>query len=231
MIAVDLTGHGKSDAPDDAQRYSLNRFADDLRDILNSLGVSRAVILGYSMGGRAALRFGLLHPDRVAGLILESTSPGIEDPHERDRRMKSDIELADFIVREGIDAFVERWECLPLWASLARLQPSVLDRLHAQRLANRPHALANSLLGAGAATDPDVIGELPYIRTIVRIIAGELDQKYVDLGARMRTAIPQVEFDIVEGAGHMTHLERPDRFAELVEGALDGLDRNGAAWA
>jgi len=230
-IAVDLTGHGKSDAPTDPQRYSLNRFADDLRDILDSLAVSRAAILGYSMGGRAALRFTLRHPDRVAGLILESTSPGIPDPHERESRIASDMELADFIEREGITAFVERWEQLPLWASLGGVPVPALERLRAERLGNRVQGLANSLRGAGSAADPPVINELAGLRTDVRIIAGELDTKYVELGGLMRASVPRAEFDIVQGAGHMTHLERPKRFEELVEGALGGLARQGAGWA
>ncbi|MEO7041899.1 MAG: 2-succinyl-6-hydroxy-2,4-cyclohexadiene-1-carboxylate synthase [Gemmatimonadaceae bacterium] len=230
-IAVDITGHGKSDAPADPLRYSLIRFADDLREILDSLAVPRAAILGYSMGGRAALRFALRHPDRVSGLILESTSPGTADPHERDHRIASDMELADSIEREGVPAFVDRWERLPLWSSLAGSDKSVLDRLRAQRLANSPLGLANSLRGAGSAADPAVVGDLATIRTPVRILAGELDSKYVELGAAMKASIPRAEFDIVQGAGHMTHLEQPKRFGALVDSALDRLDREGAGWA
>ena len=230
-IAVDITGHGKSDAPTDPRRYSLNQFADDLRDILDSLAIPRAAILGYSMGGRAALRFALRHPDRVSALILESTSPGIADPQERDRRIASDMELADSIEREGIAAFVDKWERLPLWSSMAGSGVAVLDRLRTQRLSNRVQGLANSLRGAGSAADPAVADDLPDIRTPVRIIAGELDRKYVELGGLMQASIPRAEFDIVHGAGHMTHLEQPNRFGEIIESALAKLDREGAGWA
>lgn len=230
-IAVDITGHGMSDAPADPRRYSLNIFADDLRDTLYSLDISQAAILGYSMGGRAALRFTLRHPDRVAGLILESTSPGIADPGERDRRLASDTELADFIEREGVAAFVDRWEQLPLWSSLAGAPVAALDRLRAERLGNRTQGLANSLRGAGSAADPSVIAALNTIRTPVRIVVGELDTKYVALGGLMRASIPRAELDIVHGAGHMAHLEQPKRFGELVESALDRLNRQGTGWA
>ena len=230
-IAVDSTGHGKSDAPADPRRYSLNQFADDLRDILDSLAIPRAAILGYSMGGRAALRFVIRHPDRVAGLILESTSPGIADPRELDGRIASDMELADFIEREGILAFVDRWERLPLWSSLVGSDVSILNRLRAQRLTNRADGLANSLRGAGSAAGPATIEDLPAIRTPVRIIAGELDTKYVELGTLMQTSIPGAELDIVHGAGHMTHLERSKQFGAVVENALKSLERERAAWA
>lgn len=230
-IAIDITGHGKSDSPTDHRRYSLTWFADDLRDILDSLAVPRAAILGYSMGGRAALRFTLHHPDRVAGLILESTSPGIADPQERERRIASDMELADFAEREGITAFVDRWEQLPLWSSLSDAPAIALERLRAERLANRAQGLANSLRGASSAADRPIMDELPTIRTPVRIIAGELDTKYVALGGLMHASIPLAELDIVHGAGHMTHLEQPKRFEEIVESALNGLAPGGVGWA
>ncbi len=230
-IAVDITGHGLSDSPTDPRRYSLNRFADDLRDILDSLAISRAAILGYSMGGRAAVRFAIRHPDRVAGLILESTSPGVVDPQERDRRITSDIELADFVEREGVAAFVNRWEALPLWSSLAGAPVPSLERLRTERLTNGVRGLANSLRGAGSAADPPVNDDLRTIRTFVRVIVGELDAKYVAIARLMGASIPRVEVDIVHGAGHMTHLEQPKRFQELVESALNGLDRQRGDWA
>src|SRR5512138_2340370 len=77
VIAIDLPGHGKSSVPADPERYRLERFAADLARVLDELGIDRAVVHGYSMGGRTALRFGVEEGDRLAGLILESASSGI----------------------------------------------------------------------------------------------------------------------------------------------------------
>src|SRR5687768_14977927 len=159
-IAIDLPGHGRSSAPSDPARYALPRFADDLAAVLDALHVDRAAVLGYSLGARAALHFALAHPVRVSALILESASPGIDDPAERAERAALDAALADAIERDGIRAFVDRWEQLPLWASQARLSTEARGRLRAQRLANEPHGLANSLRGAGAAAEPSVLDRL-----------------------------------------------------------------------
>ncbi len=62
--------------------------------LLDDLGVERPVIAGYSMGGRLALYLALRHPDRCAGLFLESASPGLEDAGERAARRAADGEMA-----------------------------------------------------------------------------------------------------------------------------------------
>lgn len=217
LIVVDLPGHGRSSAPDDPTRYLLNRTADDLAHVLDVLGVERTAVLGYSMGGRAALQFALAHSERVSALILESTSPGITDPDERKRRIESDSNLAASIARDGIEHFVDMWEKLPLWASQEHtLHPVARARLRAERLAQRPEGLANSLLGAGAAVMSPITDRLGEITVPTLVIAGALDSKYVALGRMMGERIPDARLEVVPDAGHAVHLEQPDAFAALV---------------
>ena len=229
-IAVDLPGHGRSDAPDDVARYRLDRFADDLAQMLDQLGFRRVAVLGYSLGGRAALRFALRHPSRVAALVLESTSPGITADAERAARQVTDAELADSIERDGIETFVARWEQLPLWASQASLPSGTRERLRAQRLTNDPKGLANSLRGAGAGVDPPVLDRLRTMTTPTFVVTGLLDQKYVSLGVRIAAAAPLTRISswpsqhiAFEGAGHAVHLEQPAAFAAAVIGFLDAV--------
>lgn len=223
MHAVELPGHGGSSAPDDAGRYALGRLAADLAGVLDALGIERAAVLGYSLGGRAALRFALEHPRRVGALVLESTSPGIVDPSERTTRRAADEALADAIEREGIARFVERWEQLPLWASQSALPDAVRERLRTERMACSPRGLANSLRGAGAAVEEPVIERLDGISVPALLVAGALDTKYVALGRVMEQAMPRARLTIVERAGHAVHLERPDAFAALVAEFLDAV--------
>src|SRR6266566_6671516 len=106
VIALDLPGHGQSDVPADPQRYAIEYCQQDILAALLKLGVGRgeATLLGYSMGGRIALYSAFSGYFRA--LILESASPGIADPTEREQRRISDMALADRIEREGIEAFV-----------------------------------------------------------------------------------------------------------------------------
>lgn len=230
-IAVDLPGHGRSSAPADPARYALPRFASDLARVLDALAVTRAAVLGYSLGGRAALHFALRHPDRVAALILESASPGIGEERERAERAAADAALAEAIERDGVPAFVDRWEQLPLWASQAALPRSTRAALRAQRLRNDARGLANSLRGAGAGAAPSVAHRLHELHMPALIVAGELDPKYVAIGQALAAALPHAQLLRVPEAGHAVHVERPERFAGAVLDFLNGVPSADGRWS
>ncbi|MCH7578815.1 MAG: 2-succinyl-6-hydroxy-2,4-cyclohexadiene-1-carboxylate synthase [Chloroflexi bacterium] len=215
-VSVDLLGHGESDAPPTPNRYRMERCVDDLTSLLNHLEIERVAVLGYSMGGRVALQLALRAPGRLWALVLESASPGIDDDAEREDRVRSDAALADEIERNGIDAFVDRWQALPLFASQSRLSAAAREELRRQRLRNSPVGLANSLRGAGAGQEAPVLNRLGEIRIPTLLIAGALDQKYVALARKMSDALPCARTQIVSDAGHATHLEQPEAFDRVV---------------
>ncbi len=226
-VAVDLLGHGGSDAPPTPSRYRMERCVDDLTSLLDHLEIERAAVLGYSMGGRVALQLAFQAPERLWALVLESASPGIEDAAEREDRVLSDNALADDIERNGIDAFVDRWQAMPLFATQDRLPTSVREELRRQRLRNSPVGLANSLRGAGAGVEDPVIGRLGEIDIPTLLIAGALDQKYVALAHRMDEALPCTRMHIVPEVGHTTHLEQPEAFDRAVREFLQAYTNAG----
>jgi 2-succinyl-6-hydroxy-2,4-cyclohexadiene-1-carboxylate synthase len=217
LIALDLIGHGQSDAPADPARYRMAQTVADLLALLDALALARVAVLGYSLGGRIALRLALTAPERVRCLILEGASPGLPTAAERAARRQSDAALAELIEREGVAAFVAHWEQLPLWASQQALPPAVRAQLRAQRLANRPEGLANSLRGLGAGEDEPVLDQLPTLGLPVLLIVGALDQRYRELAAAMANRLPQAEVAVIPGAGHAVHLEQPAAFAATVQ--------------
>ncbi|HEX6631876.1 MAG TPA: 2-succinyl-6-hydroxy-2,4-cyclohexadiene-1-carboxylate synthase [Gemmatimonadaceae bacterium] len=220
MVAVDLLGHGESDAPADPARYAAGRCAADLAGLLDVLGIEAAAVVGYSMGGRMALRLALDQPRRVRALVLESASPGIADVAGRAARVAADAALADDIERDGVAAFVARWERLPLWASQAALPAGVREALRAQRLRNDARGLANSLRGAGAGAEPPALDMLGSLSMPTLLVAGALDARYVAHAHAMAERIPGARVAVVPDAGHAVHLERPAAFAALVRAAV-----------
>jgi 2-succinyl-6-hydroxy-2,4-cyclohexadiene-1-carboxylate synthase len=216
VVAIDLPGHGRSSVPDDPERYGLSRFSEDVATVLDELEIDRATILGYSMGARAAMRFAITNLDLVAGLILESASPGISGESERAERRQADCALADSIERDGIDAFVNHWEGLSLWDSQRSLADETRAALRAQRLSGNPKGLANSLRGAGAGVDEPVLDQLGELSIPALLIAGELDARYVHNATTLAAALPDARVVIVPGAGHAVHLERPVDFEREV---------------
>jgi 2-succinyl-6-hydroxy-2,4-cyclohexadiene-1-carboxylate synthase len=221
-VAIDLPGHGESDSPADPARYRMEHCVEDLISVFNQLNLGRVNLLGYSMGGRVALHVAAAHPERIRALALESASPGLADPAESAARVVSDEALADFIEREGLEAFVDKWERLPLFASQSRLPESVRAELRAQRLRNSPRGLANSLRGLGTGAQSPLWDRLPDLRASTLLIAGELDQKFTAIARRLAELLPVARLEVVPEAGHTVHLERPAAFDQLV---LDFLTR------
>ncbi|PJF26637.1 MAG: 2-succinyl-6-hydroxy-2,4-cyclohexadiene-1-carboxylate synthase [Phototrophicales bacterium] len=219
MCAVDLLGHGETDAPTDPDRYRIESAAADLASMLNE----PVFVLGYSMGGRLALYLALHFPDKVRGLILESASPGLESEQERVTRALSDLALADAIERDGIAAFVDYWERLPLFASQTPDQRAMFRPI---RLGQRPHGLANSLRGMGAGVQPSLWGRLHEIAIPTLILTGALDAKYCAIGERMASLMPHAQQVIIPNAGHTPHLEQPDAFHAAVQSFLRGAKGN-----
>lgn len=216
LIALDLPGHGQSEAPGEPGRYDLTFCEQDLVSLLDRLGIERAAVLGYSMGGRVALHFAIHRPERVSGLVLESATPGLVSPEERAARVESDNALADFIESQGVAAFVERWEKLPLWESQQRLSAEVREGQHAARLKNNPRGLANSLRGLGTGVQVPLWERLGELKMPVLLMAGELDAKFSQLASQMHLQIARSKLVIVPEAGHAIHLEQPAEFEQQV---------------
>jgi 2-succinyl-6-hydroxy-2,4-cyclohexadiene-1-carboxylate synthase len=211
-----MLGHGISDAPDDLERYSMEHCQQDIITVLQTLGVlpGTAILLGYSMGGRIALYSAFSGYFRA--LILESASPGLPIAAERARRLAADRALALRIEQKGIEAFVNEWEQLPLFASQRSLPAEVWQAQRRQRLANRAQGLANSLQGVGTGAQPALHTHLAELQIPVLVITGALDQKFCAIGREMVGQLPDALLQIVPGAGHTVHLEQHTAFSQLV---------------
>ena len=220
-IAVDIIGHGDSDSPADPERYSMANAVPDLEAVLDACDVEKATVLGYSMGGRLALHFALDAPHRVETLILESASPGIEGQRERDARVEADNVLADRIERDGIEAFIDYWQSIPLFASQSRLPVDIFDAQRRRRLSQSTTGMANSLRGMGAGRQSYLRPRLGEIKAPTLLIAGALDDRYAGLAQSMATLVRDSRVEIIPEAGHAAHLEQPDVFIAAVERFLN----------
>jgi 2-succinyl-6-hydroxy-2,4-cyclohexadiene-1-carboxylate synthase len=202
-LAPDLPGHGASGG-----RRPID-LATCLAD-LAALAPARFVLCGYSLGGRVALHLALAHPDRVARLVLVSTTAGIEDPAARALRRRDDEALADRIEREPVAAFVRRWRAQALFAA----EPdAVRAAASADQLRNTTTGLAAALRGLGTGTMEPVWDRLDELRMPATVLAGERDEKFVSLGRRLAERLPAATIEIVPGVGHGILREAPARVA------------------
>lgn len=214
-VVVDLLGHGRSTATDPA-RHAIGQQAADLADILRLIGAAPAVVVGYSMGARVALHLAVAEPAVVRGLVLESPSAGITDRRERAARVAADAALADVLERDGLDAFLSRWESLPIFAAERRLPPAVQGRIHAARRRNHADGLAASLRGAGQGVMEPLVDRLRTIRTPTLVVVGALDPTGIERARVVAGRIPSVRVLILPEVGHAPHRESPARFRRLL---------------
>ncbi len=222
-IAVDLIGHGKSDTPIEVDKYSTSSINSQLRDIINHFTKGKVILLGYSMGGRAALSFAINHHDKIKGMILESTSAGIEDPKEREERVKSDEELAEFIESNSIETFIDHWMNLEIFGTQKRFSNEQLQKLRMEKLQNSSIGLAQSLRGFGTGTMPYLGDKLSLLYFPVLLITGELDPKFTQINKELVQKFPSVHHQIIRNAGHNVHLEETGRFVTVVNRFLQKI--------
>ena len=224
VVAVDLPGHGGTAASARPPADSLAETARLIVQTLDSIEVRRFSLLGYSLGGRIALGLALDHPRRVERLLLESASPGLQDPSEREARRRHDEALADGLERDGIEAFVRDWEMLPLFATHARLDAPVRGALRRRRLACSPAGLAASLRAVGTGAQPWLGDRLRELTIPVCVVVGALDEKFRATGEWMAARLADSRLEIVAESGHTAHLERPESYRAIVERFFGAVD-------
>ena len=220
LIMVDIIGHGETMAPDNFERYGMERVVKDLKHILDELKLPKTHILGYSMGGRLALAFSCLYPEYVHSLILESASPGLETEGEREIRRNNDAKLAKRILENGMEAFVDQWENIPLFETQKELPSDKQATIRQQRLGNTPSGLSNSLLGMGTGSQPSYWEELEDMDFPVLLVTGELDPKFCHIAEMMQNRLKNVDWKKINGVGHAIHVEDGQKFGKIISGFL-----------
>ena len=219
LVAPDLPGHGQSPAA--------TGWGDALEELRAALPREPFFLAGYSMGARLALAFALRHPSSVRALVLESGSPGIDEPTERERRRAEDEQLAGLALREGVAAFVARWEDHPTLAGLRDLPEPLAGALRERRLRNSAAGIASALRHLGSGAQPSLWDQLPLLRIPTLLLAGERDAKFSGIARGMADRIPGARLLLVPGSGHSPHLEVSAHYADAVAGFFTQSEGEG----
>jgi len=197
--------------------HAEHSFEGRLREISES---GADVLVGYSLGGRLALRAALRSPDSVTAAVLVGATAGIEEGPMRVQRAEADEKLASWIEVMPIEDIVALWERQPLFADQSDL---LVDEQRPGRLSHDPRSLALLLRTAGQGTLEPVWHGLRTLDVPLLAIAGARDDGYTAAAKRIASVAPNARAAIVEEAGHAAHLQQPARVADLITAFLDDL--------
>jgi 2-succinyl-6-hydroxy-2,4-cyclohexadiene-1-carboxylate synthase len=193
-------------------------FEGRLREI--AAAADGAVLCGYSLGGRLAMRAALREPERYAGLVTVSTTAGVDEPTARSARREADERLAAWMETASIEDVVAVWERQPLFADQSE---SLIERQRPGRLSHNTRELALLLRTAGQGALEPVWFDLSRLPLPVLAIAGARDEGYARAARRIAESVPGGRAAVLENAVHAVQLQRPDELARLLVEFLDGL--------
>lgn len=197
-IAPDLPGHGKTPWT--------NREISDL--LVETLPQEAVDLVGYSLGGRLAIRFAMRYPERIRSLTLLSSHYGLKTEEEKQKRLKADQAWALKFRTEPFGKIIEQWYSQDVFSSLKE-KPKLLQEMISKRAAQDPTFLAKALetwsLGLQECAEE-------FLRTLPRlkIFYGSLDHKFAALYSGWDQAHE------IPNAGHCLHLEAPKTITEAL---------------
>ncbi len=216
VIASDLRGYGDTSVV--PGKTSMQTFASDMEDLLDSLELDDVVLGGLSMGGQIVMECYRLFPSRIRALILADTSALAETSDGR--RVRND--MADRLVREGMKPYAD--EVLPKMVAPHNIDamPDVARDVAAMMRTTPPEGAAAAL--RGRAERPDYMEMLGRVVVPTLIVVGSDDQFTPISDAQlMHERVPNSTLEVIEGAAHMPNLERADDFNNRLERFLHPL--------
>ncbi len=207
IIRCDLRGHGLSDCP--PPPYSMGALVHDAESLLETLGVTGAVVVGCSLGGMVAQGLAIKRPDLVAGLVLSNTAARIGTDEIWQERITT-------MHTGGLKALST--------PTLARWFPPAFHTT--PEVALWRHLLERTPLDgyagcAAAIAGTDFFRPLQDLKMPCLGIAGAEDGSTPpDLVRETVELIPDAEFALIRRAGHLPMVDRPDAYAEVLSAFL-----------
>jgi pimeloyl-ACP methyl ester carboxylesterase len=217
VVVPDLRGYGTSSLPD-CRETRLETFAADNLALMDSLGIRKFILGGLSMGGQIVLEMLRQAPDRIEALLLADTFAALDSPERKQLRFT----MADRLEREGMQAYAREELTKMIAPANAEELPQVADHVMKMMTTTPPAGAAAALRGRAQRIDYTPL--LHEIRVPALVVVGREDvYTPVAWAEQLNRDIPGSKLVVIEKAGHMPNLERPDVFNEALGSWLQGL--------
>ncbi|MCI0440395.1 MAG: alpha/beta hydrolase [Chloroflexi bacterium] len=228
VITYNARGYPPSDVPTDPQAYSQDIAVDDLRGLLEHLGIRQAHVGGLSMGGNVALNFGLKHPQLARSLIVAGTGSGSVDPEVFRQRVE---ERARSMEAEGMKGAMDDYGRGPTRVQLLRKDPRGWQEF-------ADHFFEHSSIGSAMMfrrvmkTRPPIFeleDRLKALDVPTLILVGDEDEPCIEPAIFMKRCIPRSGLVFFPQSGHAINLEEPELFNRTVLDFLTAVE--SGKWA
>lgn len=215
VIAYDARGHGRSEIPDRPEDYSQDIMVEDMRGLMDALGITRAIVGGHSMGANVALNFAFQYPERCLGLILVGIGSGSSDPEWWQEFWGK---LADLAERQGTAAYLEESRKIAAWDS-AFTHPQIGKQITQTELDNSPKAIADTIRGVqkGRLSVFQLQPRLEKLTVATLVVLSEGDTPVVECSRFLAQHIPKATLEIIPAKSHWTFTEAPEKFLQAVD--------------
>ena len=217
-ITYNARGYPPSEVPADVERYSQQRARDDIRSVMDELGIQRAHVVGNSMGGFASLHFGIAHSDRALSCVVAGCGYGAH-PAQYAQFQAQSRALAKTMIEEGMAKVAATYGHGPARLQLQAKDPRAFAEFIRNFSEHSAQGSANTMLGYQARRPSlyDLTAEMARIEAPVLIVAGDEDDPTLEPSLLMKRAIPGAALAVLPASGHMTNLEEPALFNRLLE--------------
>ena len=217
-VTYNARGYPPSEVPDSVEQYSQRRAVDDAIDVLDYLKIDKAHIVGLSMGGFAALHFGIHYPHRATSIVVGAAGMGAEPDKQAQFRQEVEV-VAKRWETEGAGKFAPIYGSGPCREQLELKDSRGFKEFIAQLSEHSAKGAALTLRGVqGRRPSPfDLVADLEKMTVPVLIIHGDEDRSCLGTGAFLKRTIPSAGLMVFPKTGHTINLEEPALFNFAVQ--------------
>jgi len=217
-ISYGARGYPPSDVPDSAESYGQDRARDDIRAVMDGLGIDAAHVVGLSMGGFATLHFGFAYPDRALSLTVAGCGYGA-DADKREQFRTETLATADRIERETMAEAGKLYARGPTRVQFEAKDPRGWTEFEAQLREHSSRGSANTMRGVQSRRPSlyDLVDKMRALTVPTLILNGDEDEPCLDVGNFMKRNIPSAALAVIPKTGHTINLEEPAKFNAVVE--------------
>jgi pimeloyl-ACP methyl ester carboxylesterase len=227
VIAYNDRGYPPSSVPEDPALYSEEQSVEDLRALMDALGIPQAHIGGLSMGGAITLKFGIAHPERCRSLTIAGAGSGTTN---REQFLKEQNATATAFEQQGTAAVAEFYTRGPARVQLAAKDPLGFGEFVQLFRQHSAEGSAKTMRGVQMRRRSiyEVEEELRRVEVPALILVGDEDELCLEPALFMKRRMPNAGLSILPKSGHAINLEEPALYNQLV---LDFLTRvEQGAW-